>query len=113
MKKLKAVMCFIGKWTWNGIIGIIFLALAVSCAVVTVFGQMGAKLFVIIGGLCIFIALFAGGILWLVSLPYADLMRTFIIDGLIFIFGPGFVVGIASEILKSLTLAVKNHCFIE
>ena len=42
MRTLKTIGCFIGKWTWKGFIGIIFLALAIACVIVKVLGKFGA-----------------------------------------------------------------------
>ncbi len=49
MKTLKAVGYFIGKWTWNGIIGVIFLALALTFALCKVVGGFGAKIAALVG----------------------------------------------------------------
>lgn len=110
MKTLKAIGCFIGKWTWNAFIGIIFLVLAIACMIVKVPGAFGAKIFAVLG-------MMLGGLTLILALITAfynpELYIDLFIKALIIGFGPAFAVGIVGEILQSLAVAVRDNCFID
>jgi hypothetical protein len=110
MRTLKTIGCFIGKWTWNGFIGIIFLALAIACVIVKVPGQFGAKIIALLG-MCISGLSF---MFMLITFFYdTKVCMDLILTGLIIAFGPAFAVGIVGEILERLTIAVRDNCFID
>ncbi len=110
MKTLKAIGYFIGKWTWNAFIGIIFLILAIACMIVKVPGEFGAKIFALLG-------MMIGGLTIMFTLltAFYDLKLFFDMIGtsLIIAFGPAFAVGIVGKILEKLAIAVRDNCFIE
>ncbi len=110
MKTLKAVGYFIGKWTWNGIIGVILLALALTFALCKVVGGFGAKITALVGlawfGLDIILLIFR---VFPTTKDWIQMFGGAALVGL----GPAFAVGIVGEILERLTIAVRDNCFID
>ena len=115
MRTLKTIGCFIGKWTWNGFIGIILIGLATVYALCVVVGGFVAKIMSCVG----MFALGADMLLALISFLFIKVFDSpkdwieLFAAALIAVFVPGFVVGAVSEILKTLTLAVRDNCFID
>ncbi len=109
MKTLKAVGYFIGKWTWNGIIGVILLALALTFAVCKVVGGFGAKIAALVGlawfGLDIILLIFR---VFPTTKDWIQMFGGAALVGL----GPAFAVELVAALLEKATTTIRDNCFI-
>ncbi len=109
MKTLKAVGYFIGKWTWNGIIGVILLALALTFALCKVVGGFGAKIAALVGlawfGLDIILLIFR---VFPTTKDWIQMFGGAALVGLV----PAFAVELVSALLEKATTTIRDNCFI-